>query len=105
MSDVTFYVLQLIVCVSIVIIMRYVIPYLRIKLLKVTDDSIFSEVIKAVKSVQQDPIFKESLGSVKKEEVIIRITAWANSCGIKISQKQLSQLIETAVYMMKNEDK
>ena len=45
------------------------------------------------------------MGAIKKEEVIARITLWANNHNIKITKEQLLQLIETAVWIMNNEDK
>lgn len=40
------------------------------------------------------------MGIVKKEEVMIFMTEWINKVGISITQEQLSQLIESAVYEM-----
>jgi hypothetical protein len=103
MNEVLFSVLQSALIVVVLIATRYVIPYLKYKLLETVDDAVLNEIIKAVKSVEQDIRF--TLGTEKKEEVMIRITGWANAHGIRITQGQLSQLIETAVWIMKNEDK
>lgn len=104
MNDITFTVLQAIVSLSIIIIMRYFIPWLKFKLTSTVDETVFNEIIKMVKSVEQS-IKGSGLGKTKKEEVIVRITSWANQHGIAITQSQLSQLIETAVWIMNNEDK
>ena len=40
------------------------------------------------------------MGPVKKDNVIIFMTEWANNAGIEITQDQLSQLIEASVYEM-----
>ena len=103
MSNPVFTVLQCIVIISTIIIMRYVIPFLRIKLQSLIDDEVFNEVMKAVKSVEQDKEFV--FGTCKKEEVLNRIVEWANARGIVITVEQISALIETAVWVMKNEDK
>ena len=103
MNDLLYTIIQVIVAVSTLLLMRYVLPYLKIKLAKMVSDNLFDEILKAVKSVQQDPDF--IFGKDKKEEVLVRITAWANNNGIRITQKQLSELIETAVFIMKSEDK
>ena len=104
MNDVTFTILQLIVSISMIIIMRYVIPYLKIKLTSVIDAEVWKQIKREVKSVEQT-ISGSKMGVVKKEEVLVRITAWANAHGINITQDQLSQLIESAVWIMNNEDK
>ena len=99
-----FTILEGIVAVSTILIMRYVIPFLRIKLQSVIDVVVWGAIVKEVKSVEQTMKGK-GLGIAKKEEVIVRITAWANKHGIAITQEQISQLIETAVFIMNNEDK
>lgn len=104
MNDVMFTILEGIVAISIILIMRYAIPYLRIKLQSVIDITVWDAIVKEVKSVEQTMKGK-GLGIAKKEEVIVRITAWANKHGIAITQEQISQLIETAVFIMNNEDK
>lgn len=102
MNDILFTVLEIIVAISMILVMRYLLPYLKMKLQGTIDDDVFNEIIKAVKSVEQDKKFL--LGPQKKEEVIVRITAWANNRGIRITQEQISHLIETAVWIMKYED-
>lgn len=99
MEEYTFEVLKIVISISIVIVMGYVVPYLRIKLQDVVDETVWKAVVKEVKSVEQTL----HLGSVKKEEVIVRVTGWANSHNIKITQDQISNLIEAAVFIMKNE--
>lgn len=103
MNDVVFIMLEAIVSVSVILVMRYVIPYLKMKLQSSIDETVLIKVLEAVKSVEQDPAFQNFLGREKKEEVICRIIAWANEHGINITYTQLSQLIETAVFTMKNE--
>lgn len=104
MNDLMFTVLQTIVAISMILIMRYVLPYLKIKLQSVIDAAVWDAIVKEVKSVEQT-IVGSGQGVAKKEEVLIRITGWANSHGINITQNQISQLIETAVWIMNNEDK
>ena len=101
MNEVLFTVLEGLVILSVLITIRYAIPYFKYKLLELVDETVLNEVIKAVKSVEQDVAY--TLGFEKKEEVTARITKWAAGHGIKITQAQLSQLIETAVWIMKNE--
>ena len=42
-------------------------------------------------------------GNIKKDEVIKFVTDWMVSHGINVTQEQLDQLIEAAVYSMNNE--
>ena len=104
MSDIMFTILQAIIALSIILIMRYALPYLKLKLRALADDNIWDVIEKSVRSVEQT-IKGSKLGAVKKEEVIIRVTAYANQHGIPITQEQISQLIETAVFIMNNEGK
>ncbi len=104
MNDVMFTILQAILSLSIILIMRYVIPYLKVKLQSVCDAYLFNAIRDAVKSVEQT-IVGEKMGKTKKEEVLYRITVWANEHNIPFTQKQVSDLIETAVWTMNNEDK
>lgn len=103
MNEVLFTVLEGLVTISILLLMRVVLPYLKVKLQAVVDEEVFKEIIKAVKSVEQDSDFIH--GADKKGEVITRITDWAIERGIKVNYEQVSQLVETAVWIMKNEGK
>lgn len=104
MNEVVFTILQAVVAVSTILIMRYVLPYLKVKLQSLIDATVFDAIMKEVRSVEQT-MTGSGQGLAKKEEVIIRITLWANAHGIKVTQEQISQLIETAVFIMNNKDK
>lgn len=103
MSDVTMTILQVLIIALGIVVSRYLVPFMRYKLLEIVDATLLNQIIIAVKSVEQD--LQYSVGTEKKEEVMVRVTQWANAHNIKITQGQLSQLIETAVWIMKNEDK
>lgn len=103
MNEILLTVFQGIIITVVLIATRYVVPFLKYKLLETIDETLLNEIIKAVKSVEQDVHF--TIGTEKKEEVMVRITGWANRHGIQITQGQLAQLIETAVWIMNNEDK
>ena len=104
MNDVLFVVLKAVVSVAIIVVMRYVVPILKMKLQNILDDKLWDAIVKAVKSVEQT-FTGEKQGIAKKNEVLYRITTWANSLNISITQEQLSELIESAVYIMNNEEK
>lgn len=104
MNEVMFTILEAITILCIMLAMRYVLPFLRVKLQSIMDEELWKAICKEVKSVEQT-IKGSKLGAVRKDEVIARVTAWAISKGIPITQKQLENLIETAVWVMKNEKK
>lgn len=104
MNNILFSLLEIIVMFSTLAVMRYLIPYFKIRLSKIIDEFTFAEILKEVKSVEQT-ILGSKQGTAKKEEVIIRITNFINKHGIKITQKQISDMIEAAVYVMKYERK
>lgn len=99
MNEVLYNLIQIVVIASMIIIMRYLVPFLRVRLQSVIDAEIWKMIVKEVKSVEQTM----TMGKVKKEEVIVRVTSWANNHGIKITQEQISNLIEAAVFVMKKE--
>lgn len=104
MNDIVFAILQMVVIISTVLTMRYLLPYLRYKLNNIIDMTVWDAIVKAVKSVEES-IKGSGMGQIKKEEVIVRVSNWTISHGLNITREQLSQLIDTAVWIMKNEDK
>lgn len=104
MNEILFTVIEGIIALSILIIMRYVIPYLKYKVLAEIDKTVWEMVVKEVKSVEQS-ITGNGKGAEKKREVMQRIYVWAEKHNIQITPEQISQLIETAVYIMKSEGK
>ena len=102
MHDIIFSILEILVMLFTAIAMRYVIPYMRIKITSLVNETTWEIIKKEVKSVEQT-IVGSKKGIIKKEEVAIRVTSWAHKHGIIITQEQISNLIEAAVYVMKNE--
>ena len=102
MDDFLMIILKGLVIICTLLIMRYVVPYLRMLLQAQVDANVWKAIIKAVKSVEQDLYIKH--GQDKKVEVIKRITGWAQAHGIMITEEEISQLIEAAVWTMNHED-
>lgn len=102
MKDILFSILEVLVMFLTLVTMRYIIPFIKMKLSKTVDELVFEEILKEVKSVEQT-ILGNKQGTAKKEEVVIRITSFCHTHGITITQKQISDLIEAAVYIMKHE--
>ena len=79
----------------------YLIPYIR----TLKEDKRYGQLLDvvevAVKAAEQT--WKSETGEYKKSEVLSFVANWMKENGIKITQEQLDQLIECAVYQMKQE--
>ena len=103
MDEILYAILRVVVTASIVIVMRYVVPILKHKLMKAVGENVYNEIVTQVRSVEQT-IKGSGKGSIKKETVVDRILDWATKHGINISYDQISELIEAAVFAMNNGD-
>ena len=104
MNDISFKILQVVVSVATALISIYVIPLLREKLKSEKYNQVFEIVEIAVRAAEQT-ITGAGMGAVKKDQVIDFVMRWALSHGILITDEQLDQLIECAVYNLKMEAK
>lgn len=100
MNDITFIILKLVISVCAALITVYVIPYLKTLRQDRRYASLFDAVEVAVKAAEQT--WKSETGEYKKSEVLTYVAHWMEENGIKVTQEQLDQLIECAVYRMKN---
>ncbi len=104
MNDITFTILKIVVAACMALFTAYVVPYLK----TLRSDRRFSALIDMVKVAvlaAEQTITGEKQGAVKKEQVIEFVRDWMTKQGIDITYDQLSQLIEAAVYSMKQEAK
>lgn len=92
MNDYLFALLVIVVCVCAAYISKYLVPYIK-QLMTI------KEVEAAVKAAEQT-IKGSGMGSTKKAQVIADVTSWLNTYNIKITETQLSLLIEAAVRTM-----
>lgn len=100
MNDITFDVLKIVISVCAALITVYAVPYLKALKENSRYESLVDIVEVAVRAAEQT--FRESgQGARKKEEVMTFVREWMQSHGISISSYQLDQLIECAVYQMK----
>ena len=101
MDELTMMILKIVISVCASLITAYVVPY--IKTLK--EDSRYQSAVEmieiAVRAAEQ--VLKKEEGAFKKAEVLKFVTDWLNRNGIGIMEDQLDQLIEAAVYEMKQE--
>lgn len=103
MNDVTFNILKLVVSVSVAVISAFLVPYLRNKLKDEKYKNLMDMVKVAVYAAEQT--IGSGNGGLKKQEVIVFVSNWMRENGIKITEDQLSQLIESAVFAMNKEIK
>lgn len=102
MNEITFDVLKIVVSVCVALITVYVVPYLKTLKNDKRYASLVDMVEVAVKAAEQN--FKQSgQGAAKKEEVMNFVRDWMASNGIEIRIDQLDQLVEAAVYQLKQE--
>ena len=100
MNDVTFIILKLVVSVCAALVTAYLIPYIKTLRNDKRYASLLDAVEVAVRAAEQT--FRQSgQGAQKKEEVLNFISEYMTTHGFSISSYQLDQLIECAVYQMK----
>ena len=102
MNELTFDILKIVVSVCAAIITVYAVPYLK----TLKEDRRYAQILDmvdvAVRAAEQT-IKGAGKGVEKKKEVENIIYAWLMEKGIDITPEQINQLIECAVYQMKQE--
>lgn len=101
MNDVTFMILKMVISVCMALVTVSLIPYIKTLKEDKRYDQLISMVETAVKAAEQT--WKSETGEYKKSEVLTYVAHWMEENGIKVTQEQLDQLIECAVYRMKQE--
>lgn len=104
MNDLTFNILKIVVSVVMALVAYYVIPYIKRRIESDRYNELLKMIDKAVRAAEQ-AIKGSDMGALKKENVMTYITSWAEKVGISITQDQLSQLIEAAVFELNKENK
>jgi len=103
MNELTFNFLKIVVAISAALISAYIIPLLKEKLADIKYQRLLEVVELAVRAAEQT-IKGSGMGAVKKDEVIAFVTKWMVGHGILITEEQLDQLIEAAVFNMNRGD-
>lgn len=104
MNDITFLILKVVISICAALVTVYIVPYLR----TLRSDKRYSALIDIVKVAvlaAEQTVTGSGQGAIKKEQVVEFVRTWMNKQGIDITYDQLSQLIEAAVYSMKQEAK
>lgn len=102
MDEITFMILKIVISICAAFITVYAVPYLKTLKEDKRYASLIDMVEVAVKAAEQT-IKEPGQGKYKKGEVIAFVSEWMSDHGIKISEDELSQLIECAVYQLKEE--
>ena len=100
MNDITFSILKIIFSICIALVTAYLIPYIK----SLSEDARYNDLVDmvgvAVRAAEQT--FRQSgQGVAKKEEVLNFLSEYMTTHGFSISSYQLDQLIECAVYQLK----
>lgn len=104
MNDITFIILKIVVSVCAALFTAYVIPYLKAIRTDKRYQAMIDIITVAVKAAEQQ-IRESGQGAVKKERVMEFVREWLSKQGIELTYDQLSELIEAAVWNMKQEAK
>lgn len=96
MNETLFTIIKYAIGILTLVIFRYVIPYVKLKLENSKYANVLDFIEKCINAAESDPLFKEIVkaGEKKKKYVIKSVTEYINSNGIKISVDQLNLLIQ-----------
>ena len=102
MSDVSFLVLKIVVSVCASLITLYAVPYLYALQKNEKYAQLIDVISNAVRAAEQ-VVKGEGMGTVKKERVMLFVREWLGKQGVTLTEEQLSELTESAVFSMKQE--
>lgn len=102
MSEIIFEVLKLAVMIAVLVVTRYIVPWIRTKIDNETLNLVAQWAVKAVRSTQQ--VMDSESGAEKKAIVTAFLKDILTAKNIALSDGQLDALIEAAVKEMKNQE-
>lgn len=102
MNDILFEILKAVLVLVIVLLARYTIPYAKALLENSKYDWMVEWVVIAVKAAEQT-IVGDKRGEEKKDAVISFVKKQLAEKNITLSDEQLNNLIESAVYALNSE--
>lgn len=97
MNDLTFNILKIVVSVVMALIAYYAIPYIKRRIESDKYKELLEMIDIAVQAAEQS-IKGKGMGTLKKENVTTFIKSWLAQVGLNITDEQLDQLIEAAVF-------
>ena len=102
MNDILFELLKVVVVISIMFLVRYLIPLLKTKVKNSDLECLYDWAVYSVKAAEQTNT-GSGLGSLKKTIVKDFLLKLTRQYEITITDAQIEKLIESAVYAMKQE--
>lgn len=102
MKDVAVVILEVVMAIVIILLSRYVIPYIKEITRSEKYAGLMEIVIVAVRAAEQT-IRESGQGKIKKAQVVAFVSNWLRENGLDISEEELDRLIEAAVLNMKLE--
>lgn len=103
-NDLTFQILKIAVSVCASLITLYVVPYIYQLQKNKKYAQIVDLVSVAVRAAEQT-IKESGQGAVKKEQVMTFVREWLGKRGVEITDEQLGEIVEGAVWTLKQEQK
>ena len=103
MNDIIFEIIKSAVVIAIMVLVRYAVPYLKAQIKSSNLSWIYDWAEYAVKAAEQTNT-GTGMGSTKKAIVKDFLIQVSNNSCLAISDDQLENLIESAVYAMKQEE-
>lgn len=97
MNDLTFNILKIVVSVVMALVAYYVIPYIKRRIESDKYNELLKMINVAVQAAEQS-VKGKGMGALKKENVTTFIKSWLAQVGLNITDEQLDQLIEAAVF-------
>lgn len=102
MNDLLFNLLKVAIIAAIVLIEAVLVPWIKSKTAGTNLAAIIMLIQEAVNGAEQS-VKGEGMGQIKKAQVTKLITEYCAAHKIKLSEDQISELIEAAVYTMNAE--
>ncbi len=103
MNDIIFEVIKSVVVIAIMVLVRYAVPYLKSKVKNSNLAWIYDWAVYAVKAAEQTTT-GTGKGSIKKANVKAFLSSLVKEYNLEISDAQIENLIESAVFVMKQEE-
>lgn len=98
MNDLTMNIMKLIIAIAVTVVTTYVVPFIKAKIDSERMYEVMRLVAEFVNAAEQ--IYGAKTGKTKKEFVTELISQKCELIGLKITEEQISALIESAVYDM-----
>ena len=100
MDDILYEVLRAALICSVMIFVRYIVPYIKSRLTSSDLSWIYEWAVKAVEAAEQT-ITASGMGATKKTQVKEFLITLSKDKNLKLTDAQIENLIESAVYAMK----